>query len=519
MKESSRTANTFKNMVISLILYAISYVAVFISRTFFVRILGNDYLSISGLFTNVITLVSFTELGLGSASVFCLYQPIADKDYIKIRSLLSFFGNLYKGVALITLVLGGILIPFLPYLVDMEDMSFTHHYLIVVYMLFIINTSASYIFVQKKLFLTADQKNYIANTIQQTVHIIQLVIQTLFLVFTHNYIGYLIIQIICTIITNVVISKYVERKYRELLSSKNIYPIEKNEKKNIAQNIGSIFFYKIGAVILNGTDNIIVSVFVKTIFVGLCSNYTLVINAINSVIMQCFNGIGASIGNHTINAAKEEQEKVFCQLDIFCVVVYSFCSVCLAVLLNRLIFNWFGKDYLLSQVTVLSLVLAFYVTGVNQIPSLYRTSLGLFKNARFFPLLAAISNIVLSIILSKVMGLSGVFWATSIVRFLFFTLVDSRLTYVKGFEMSPIKYYVKYLYRVIVLVVTYFLVENILKLISISSMSIGELILHTCICVCITALCLLAAYSWNEEFKLLLKRLKVFIKPERMKMR
>lgn len=512
MKESSRTANTFKNMAISLILYGVSYIAVFISRTFFVKILGNDYLSVSGLFTNVITLVSFSELGLGSASVFCLYQPIADKNHGKIKSLLNFFGKLYKGVALLTIILGVILIPFLSYLVDMEDMSFDQHYLVIVYLLFIINTSVSYIFVQKKLFLTADQKNYIANTIQQTVHIAQLVIQTIFLVVTHNYIGYLMIQIFCTITTNMIIAKYVERKYRDVFSTSDIVTIEKNEKKDIAQNVGSIFLYKIGAVILNGTDNIIISTCLKTSFVGLCSNYLLVINAINSVVMQCFNGIGASIGNHAVRASKKEQEQVFRQLDIFCVFVFSFCSVCLAALLNILIPIWLGQDFLLPQITVLSLVLAFYVTGVNQIPSLYRTSLGLFRSARFFPLLASISNIVLSIILAKIMGLSGVFWATSIVRFLFFALVDSRLTYVKGFEMSPIRYYLNYVYRLVVLFGTYFLVDHVLKSISIPSLSFLGLVLHTCICTGLTLVCLVIAYSWNEEFKMLIKRFSSFIK-------
>lgn len=512
MKESSRTANTFKNMAVSLILYGVSYIAVFISRTFFVKILGNDYLSVSGLFTNVITLVSFSELGLGSASVFCLYQPIADKNHAKINSLLNFFGKLYKCVAVLTIILGVMLIPFLPYLVDMGEMSFNHHYLIIVYLLFIVNTSVSYIFVQKKLFLTADQKNYIANTIQQTVHIAQLVIQTIFLVITHNYIGYLVIQIFCTITTNIIIAKYVDKKYREVFSTSDIVPIDKNEKKDIAQNIGSIFFYKIGAVILNGTDNIIISTCLRTAFVGLCSNYLLVINAINSVVMQCFNGIGASIGNHTVNASKKEQEEVFCQLDIFCVFVFSFCSVCLATLLNTLIPIWLGEDYLLPQITVLSLVLAFYVTGVNQIPSLYRTSLGLFKSARFYPLLASISNVVLSIILAKVIGLSGVFWATSIVRFIFFTLVDSRLTYVKGFEMSPLRYYLKYVYRLIVLIVTYFLVEYVLNAFAIPLLSFLGLVQNTCICAGLTLVCLIIAYGWSEEFRMLIKRFYSFIK-------
>ena len=510
MEKSSRTVNTFKNMFISLILYGISYVAVFVARTFFVRILGNDYLSISGLFTNVITLVSFSELGLGAASVFCLYKPIAEKDYSKINALLRFFGNLYKIVAGITILLGIILLPFLPLMVDMEDLSFSQVYLRLVYILFIINTAVSYILVQKKLFLTADQKNYIANIIQQIIHVIQLVLQTVFLVATHNYIGYLIIQIVCTFLTNFITSCYVDKKYPDIMRNNHSEEINPEQRKEISQNITSIFFYKIGAVILNGTDNIIISAFIKTLLVGLCSNYTLVINAVNSVAMQCFNGIGASIGNHTLKASKKDQELVFRELDLFCVIVFTFCSVCLSVLLNVLIPVWLGENYKLDQGTVFALVFAFYITGVNQIPSLYRTSLGLFKDARFYPLFAAASNIILSIALAKLIGVSGVFWATAIVRFVFFTLIDSRLTYKKGFEMSPTLYYLKYCLRIAVFLIIYFIASVAVAYNKIPG--ITGLLISVIICVTITTICLVIAYGWKKESKLLITRVKTLIK-------
>jgi O-antigen/teichoic acid export membrane protein len=517
MNTSSRTENTIKNMSINLLLYGVSYIAVFISRTFFVKILGNDYLSISGLFTNVITLVSFTELGLSTASIYCLYKPIAEKNYAKIKALIDFFGKLYRVVAVASVIVGGALIPILPFLVDMEDVSFTTGYLSTVYALFVFNTTASYIFVQKRLFLVADQKNYIVNLISQIIHITQLALQTVFLIYTHNYIGYLIIQIICTLITNIAITKYVNIKYKELFSKsgENKEQVTDEEKKLLIKNLGAIFFYKIGAVILNGTDNIILSVVIKTSFVGLCSNYTLVINAINSVIMQCFNGIGASIGNHTVNANKIDQEKTFRQLDLICVIAFSFCSICLATLLNPLIEVWLGTDYLLPIGTVISLVLVFYITGVNQIPSLYRTSLGLFKDAKIYPLMAALANIVLSVALAKIIGLVGVFAATSIVRFLFFTLLDSRLTYKKGFDMSPNKYYFKFAIRLIIVALGYFI--SLLSIKWISFTGIYGLIVKTMVVCFVTLIYLLVVYGWTSDFRALFTKIKHFISSKRLK--
>ena len=65
MGENSRTSNTVKNIGINFSLYFLTYIAVFVSRTYFVKLLGNEYLSLNGLFTNLITIVSFSELGLG----------------------------------------------------------------------------------------------------------------------------------------------------------------------------------------------------------------------------------------------------------------------------------------------------------------------------------------------------------------------------------------------------------------------------------------------------------------------
>ena len=416
----------------SLFLCLLGFAITFVSRTVFVRLLGNEYLSIAGLLTNVVTILSFTELGLGSASLYCLYKPIADENLSKIRGVLQYLGKLYRYITLATLGLGLLLIPVLPYLVHMEQLSFSKGYFTLVYLLFVLDTVVSYVFIHKKLLLIADQRSYIANTILQIVHITQIVIQIAVLVYTQNYILFLVIQIIATLTTNIVTSVYVNRRYADLFNTK-LQVITNNEKKSIKQDIKSIFVYKVGSVFLNGTDNLIISAFANTLLVGLCSNYLLVINSINKVLMDCFNGISASIGNHVSTADPRQQIVAFYQLDSLCSFLFSIATICLACLLNPLIDVWLGQEYLLDTSVLLAIVAMFYITGVNQIPSLYRTSLGLFRSAKYFPLMAAIVNIILSITLVKTIGLIGVFLATCIVKLIFYTAVDSFLIYSKQF--------------------------------------------------------------------------------------
>ena len=59
------------------------------NRTVFVYFLGAGYLGISGLFTNVLGILSFSELGIGTAINYSLYKPIAENDTNKINSLIK----------------------------------------------------------------------------------------------------------------------------------------------------------------------------------------------------------------------------------------------------------------------------------------------------------------------------------------------------------------------------------------------------------------------------------------------
>lgn len=78
--DTSRTEYVKKNILYGYISTVISSVFSIITRTIFVYVLGAEYLGVSGLFSNVLGVLSFTELGIGSAIVFSLYKPIAEND-------------------------------------------------------------------------------------------------------------------------------------------------------------------------------------------------------------------------------------------------------------------------------------------------------------------------------------------------------------------------------------------------------------------------------------------------------
>ena len=433
---TSRTKHVSKNLVISGICQAINLLLSFISRSVFIHQLGTVYLGINGLFTNILTILSFAELGIGNAIVYNMYRPLAEGDNEKLKSLMDLYKKAYRIILVIISIAGLCVVPFLNLIIKTKIE--VEENLTVLYLLFLCHTAISYVLAYKKAIITADQKNYIVVIVTQLAHSAQVVFQIVFLFLTRNFILFLILQIVFTLLGNVICSIVSNRLY-PFLKTKAI-PLGKKETGQIFKNVRDLSFYKFGSVILNGTDNILVSALVGVSEVGLVSNYVLLHNACNSVLGIISASFTASIGNLNVNSTAEKKYEIFNKYYFITAWLYGFAGVGLVTVSNYLIPVWLGKEYILDELTVIAIVLGFYVQGVHAVETTFRTTLGYFKQGRFAPLFSAIFNIILSIVLCKVFGLAGIFIATPVARFSFIGIVDTLLLYKREFNKKPIIY-------------------------------------------------------------------------------
>ncbi|MCC5431733.1 sugar translocase, partial [Clostridium perfringens] len=153
-----RINNSIKNIITSVLGQFITIGLNFTTRSIFILMLGNEFLGINGLFTNIISILALAEMGIGSAIIYSLYKPIAEKDYIKIKGLMSFYNSAYKVISLIILIVGVAIIPLIPKIAKSDINNFR---LIIIYLLFLCNSVASYLYAYKKSIIVADQKDYI----------------------------------------------------------------------------------------------------------------------------------------------------------------------------------------------------------------------------------------------------------------------------------------------------------------------------------------------------------------------
>ena len=193
MDKKSRTEYSAINSSIAVIARITAILMGFAARVVFTHTLNEDYVGINGLFSNILNILSVSELGVGTAITFALYKPIAEDDKEKQKTLMLLFKRFYFFVGSFVLITGLLLIPFLDKL--MKNTPDVDH-LVLLYCLFLLNTVLSYISIYKRTLIDAHQLNYISVSIQTGTWALSALLQIIFLLLTRNFIVYILIMIV-----------------------------------------------------------------------------------------------------------------------------------------------------------------------------------------------------------------------------------------------------------------------------------------------------------------------------------
>lgn len=408
----TRTSKSFINIFFGLGQQFFSILFSFITRTVFIHYLSKELLGVNSLFTNILSILSLADLGLDTAMIYSLYKPLSERDEEKLSALVNYFRKLYLGVAGIILVLGLAMTPFLNFLVG-ED---THiEGLHIYYLIFLLDTCISYTLANRFAIVNADQKSYVIKKYTLIFNALKCLFQCLSLILFKSFLLYLVIQILSTFLLNLVCARQAKKMYPFIQQD---VALSKENKKEIFLNIKSLIFYKIGGVVFANSDNILISVILGVVMVGIYTNYLTLINAVNNVITIVFTAVSFSVGNLIAKESKKQQYAVFQKLNFFSIFLFGIATVCFVVLLNDFVYLWIGNDFLLNMNVVVVVAINFYMQGILRPIWVYRDSAGLFKQVQFLPLVTSALNIIFSIILGLKFGLFGILDATVIARLL-----------------------------------------------------------------------------------------------------
>lgn len=498
----NRTAYSIRNTKYAIIGQTIGILVSFVSRMIFVKILGVEYLGINGLFSNLLYMLTFADLGVGTAIVYSLYKPLADMDIPKIKALMKLLKKAYISIGIIIFISGVLLIPFLPMLV--KDTSNVSN-LELIYMSFLVNTSLSYFVSYKRTLIIADQKRYIATSYRYCFFTILNILQIITLLFTRNYILFLVLQIISTYLENLFLGKKIDKIY-PYLKQKDTRVLDLETKNTIKKNIKAIIFHKIGDIFTSNTDNLLISRYIGINVVGIYSNYLLIINALNIIFGSIFQAVVASIGSLGAANDNKKMEFVYRVISLINFWIYGFSSICLAILLNPFIKLFFGDEYLLSLSIVIVLVINFYIIGMRKSNLTFNDALGLYWYDRYKPIAESFMKILISLLLVKKYQVFGVLLGTTISTISTCFWIEPYILYKYGLKTSLKKYFSKYLIYTIVLLLAGGLTWFIANLFN--GGLIVSLGLKLLICIVIPNLSFMVFFRKSQEFVYLYKMFK-----------
>lgn len=434
-----RTKKALLNSIINILTYLILFIPNFIIRKIFLKSLGSELLGLSSLYGNIIGWLSILELGIGSAIVYSLYKPFEENNRKQINSYIRFYGKFYRGVGFLILAIGIAIVPFLGVLIknsiDIKVVKFG-------FILFLINSFISYMFSNKLCILNVAQEAYkvtIGTTISQLCIFI---LQYFILIKYPNFILFISVQLVINLIYYIFMNLYINKRYSWLGKEKD--DLDKDVKCKLFKNIKALFMHKIGALVVNSTDNLIIAKFIGLTALSNYTNYNTVIIALQRVISNGLNGITASIGNMLITNNKNKAYEVHKKIFFINFWVVSFVVISLYNTLNQFITIWIGDNYLLDYATYCVILINLYFVSMRGSVEQFQSGSGNFYQDRYAPIAEAIINLLVSIFLAQKIGIVGVFLGTLVSNFTIIFWTKPYVVYKYVFDKSVTSYFYMY---------------------------------------------------------------------------
>ena len=406
-----RFLNSLRNSALALLGQVVSIVLGFGVRWVFVRQLGQEYLGVNSVMESVLMILSMAELGIGTSVAFALYKPIANGDEKRIASLMAFYKLVYRILGIGTAVIGPLLIPFMGFFTR-EAVEVAH--INAIYLLFVLNTVLSYFFSYKRTLFSACQKHYVVSVAEDGMAVLKYTLQALVLLRFGSYIGYLLINLLCGVSTNLILSVLCDKQYPYLKTYKKEKLCQEDREK-LKKSVVSLMVQKICAKLVTSTDNLMIS-YAKLTLMGVYSNYSMVVSTISRVVYQVLRSILGSVGDLMVQKDGERKYRVFQEFAFANFCCYFFFSVGISACLERFLVLWAGEEWLLSPAVTFVVVMNFFLHGQREANVVVIEAAGIFNHLRMKAVGEVVVNLAVSYLFLAVfqMGIYGVLLGTTV---------------------------------------------------------------------------------------------------------
>ena len=495
----------FTNVIVSIVFRVLVLIATLLTRRYLIKFIGNDVNGLNSLYTSILGFLAVAELGVGSAITFCMYKPIVEGDKQKVAALYHLFTKLYYIIGGIIFAAGLLLLPFLKFFA--KDYAKLDVNLYLTFTLFLISVVITYLFSAKISLINAYKNNYITTTITSSGQILTCGLQILTLWLTQSFVWYLVCAIGSALLQWGATSLTTRKMYGEIIRIRA--SLDPEAKKEVAKNVKAMFMHKIGGVLVNTADSVIISSFLGVTLLGKYSNYTVIMTAMVGTISLCFTPLTSIVGHMYVEEGKEQVRKYLHFFHTFNFVLGAVFFLGYYAVIDNLITICFDSgmtgELVLGRWVTFVITLDYFIQFMRQAVLLFRDATGTFYQDRYKPIVEGVVNIALSIafvylfgLVSEEFSVVGVIAATIVTDLLICHIVEPRILYKYALAFTPKYYYTKnYLY------IALFTVSLLgLKFCHVSmSGQFLELLVNGCIAIAVSCIPILPATLTDRDFR------------------
>lgn len=490
-----------KNIAMGYISSLATAILNFILRTIFIYKLGDTLNGVNGLYTEVLSMLSLAELGVGTAMNYSLYGPVARGEIEKVKSYMALYKKAYTVIAFVIAGIGLGLAPFLPYIIK-DPGVLTVRELTLYYLIFLFNTVSTYFVSYKYSLANAEQKNYIQTNINMVSKIITILLQIVVLLIFENFLLYLLTAAFVELAQKIFASFYLNKLY-PYLRDKKIEKLEKEETAEVINKTKALMLHKIGDTARLQTDSLIITSFINVTTTSFVTNYNIVISTVSNFVNIIFNSVISSFGNLVATESKERQYETFRVYRFFAIWVYGFFAIGFYTLLTPLVQLWIGAERILPAIVINCILIDYFFKGERIVLSNFKTAAGVFEQDKYLAMIQGIVNLIVSVVLVRKIGLVGVYVGT-IVSGLIANITKPIIIYKACFDRNAKEYFLdslKYLPVVaMIAAICYPIHSYVMAEVTILRFLLGG-ILVTIIFQCVFLLCFFKSkemqYLWN----------------------
>lgn len=439
-----------KDIIINLIITIGISLTLFLVNKYFALYLGAQNLGLMKLFSQMLAYLNLAEMGLASASAYAFYKPLADKNYEKISIVLNTVKSLYNKIFIFIMIVGLALNPIIPFFIKDHIVDRT---LYLYWTLYVISTALSYTFVKYSVLFTADQKFSFVRMVEGGSRICCQLLQIFVIVRFKSFLFFIILLILNNFIQYIFYRIHYQKYYYKY--------IIKTEKKDrsITTNLKNLFWHKLAGLVVFNTDLILISKFISLEIVGVYASYQMVIQMIITVLNIMLNVLKPRVGKFIAENGKENIFSFWKKLNILFLGIAVVFTICTYKLISPFIELWLGKNFVLSNITVILILVNLFVQSFRGITDIFKDGSGFFDDI-YLPIAEAIINFIVSLILAHYIGLNGIIIGTICSNILIICIAKPVLVFERCFDKS-LKEYIKVYGNYLILTITSLFILNI----------------------------------------------------------